>query len=58
MNNVNVRPVRDAGVEEYPRYKYAAEKLQEAETEAASPGVKWLDYKAALSGLREKYRGV
>ena len=47
-----------AGVEEYLHYKYVAEKLQEAETAAASPGVKWLDYKTALNGLREKYRGV
>jgi hypothetical protein len=36
-------------------YKYVAEKLNEAEQEAASPAAEWLDYKNVFRSMREKY---
>ncbi|MDR3147901.1 MAG: type II toxin-antitoxin system Phd/YefM family antitoxin [Treponema sp.] len=47
-----------AEVEEYLHYKYVAEKLDEAEVEAAKPGAQWMDYKTVMSRLKEKYAGV
>jgi hypothetical protein len=35
---------------------YVAEKLCEAEQEAASPAAEWLDCKDVMEALREKYR--
>jgi hypothetical protein len=47
-----------AEIEEYFHYKYVAEKLDEAEAEAAKPGARWTDCKAVLSRLKEKHGGV
>jgi prevent-host-death family protein len=47
-----------AEVEEYLHYKYVAEKLEEAEAEAVSPGARWTDYKTVISRLKEKHAGV
>ncbi|MDR1996754.1 MAG: type II toxin-antitoxin system Phd/YefM family antitoxin [Candidatus Margulisbacteria bacterium] len=42
-------------IEEYLHYKYMLEKLNEAEEEAASPKVEWLDHKTVFCALRKKY---
>jgi prevent-host-death family protein len=47
-----------AEVEEYLHYKYVAEKLEEAEAEAASPGARWTDYKTVINRLKAKHGGV
>jgi prevent-host-death family protein len=47
-----------AEVEEYLHYKYVAEKLDEAETEAAKPGARWTDYKTVLIDCRRRLSGV
>jgi PHD/YefM family antitoxin component YafN of YafNO toxin-antitoxin module len=47
-----------AEIEEYLHYKYVAEKLGEAEAEAAKPGARWTDYKTVMSRLKEKHAGV
>jgi prevent-host-death family protein len=47
-----------AELEEYLHYKYVAEKLDEAEVEAAKPGVRWTDYKTVISRLKAKHAGV
>jgi hypothetical protein len=47
-----------AEIEEYLHYKYVAEKLDEAEAEAAKPGARWTDYKTVMSRLKEKHAGV
>jgi PHD/YefM family antitoxin component YafN of YafNO toxin-antitoxin module len=44
--------------EEYLHYKYVAEKLDETEAEAVKPGIRWTDYKAVISRLKEKHAGV
>jgi prevent-host-death family protein len=44
-----------AEVEEYRHYKYVSEKLEEAETEAASPKAKWTDYKTVRSRFKAKH---
>jgi prevent-host-death family protein len=47
-----------AAFEEYQHIKYIADKLQEAEEEAANPDTIWLDSKEVFKSLREKYRGL
>jgi prevent-host-death family protein len=47
-----------AELEEYLHYKYVAEKLDEAETEAAKPETRWTDYKTVISRLKAKHAGV
>ncbi|GHV07743.1 prevent-host-death protein [Spirochaetia bacterium] len=47
-----------AKIEEYQHYMYIAEKLREAEQEAASPGTEWQDYKDVFRRLRKKYDGL
>jgi prevent-host-death family protein len=47
-----------AEIEEYLHYKYVAEKLDEAEAEAAKPGARWTDCTAVMSRLKEKHAGV
>jgi PHD/YefM family antitoxin component YafN of YafNO toxin-antitoxin module len=47
-----------AAIEEYMHYKYVAEKLSEAEQEAASPAAEWLDCKDVLEAMRKKYHGL
>ncbi|MCL1820612.1 MAG: type II toxin-antitoxin system Phd/YefM family antitoxin [Oscillospiraceae bacterium] len=47
-----------ADYEEFMHVRYIAEKLKEAEIEAASPDAKWSDGKDVLNRLREKYSGL
>ena len=47
-----------AEVEEYLHIKYVRMKLEEAESDAKKPDVKWTDYKKVLKKLRGKYSGL
>jgi prevent-host-death family protein len=47
-----------AKIEEYQHYLYIAEKLREAENEAAAPGSEWQDYKKVFRGLKKKFRDL
>jgi hypothetical protein len=44
--------------EEYQHYLYVAEKLREAENEAAAPGAEWQDYKKAFRRLKKTYHDL
>jgi prevent-host-death family protein len=47
-----------AKIEEYQHFMYVAEKLDEAEKEAASPNAEWQDYKDVFRRLRKKYNDL
>jgi prevent-host-death family protein len=47
-----------AKIEEYQHYLYIAEKLREAETEAAAPGAEWQDYKKVFRRLKKTYHDL
>jgi prevent-host-death family protein len=44
-----------AKIEEYQHFMYVADKLEEAEKEASSPGAEWKNYKEVFSRLKKKY---
>jgi prevent-host-death family protein len=44
-----------AKIEEYQHFIYVAEKLREAEDEAAAPGAEWKNYRDVFRRLKKKY---